>query len=87
MEQAILDITREAVMTTIKVSAPMLLVALIVGLLVSILQTAASIQEQTLAIIPKILAVLISLVVFGSWMIHTTMQMFTHMFNQITQLL
>ena len=50
----ILDITREALWIIIKCSAPMLIVSLVVGLVISIFQTATSIQEQTLTFVPKI---------------------------------
>ena len=51
-------------------SAPLLLVSLIVGLIVSIFQTVTSIQEQTLTFVPKILAVFITLMIGGSWMLN-----------------
>lgn len=65
---AVLDITREALYLIIKVSLPVLLVSLCVGLLVSIFQTVTSIQEQTLTFVPKIICVFLSLVLFGNWM-------------------
>ena len=66
-EQEVLDITREALFLIIECSAPLLLVSLIVGLVISIFQTITSIQEQTLTFVPKILAIFISLMIFGSW--------------------
>jgi flagellar biosynthetic protein FliQ len=68
-QDAILDITRDAVYTIIITSAPLLLVSLIVGLIVSIFQTVTSIQEQTLTFVPKILAVFATLMICGSWML------------------
>ena len=59
----VLDIASQAIYTIIMVSAPLLLVSLIIGLIISIFQTVTSIQEQTLTFVPKILAV------FGSWML------------------
>lgn len=64
-----IDLAREALVMTIVVGGPMLGVGLVVGLIVSILQTATSIQEQTLTFVPKVLAMLVSIVVFGPWMI------------------
>lgn len=61
-------LAREALMMTIAVAAPMMLVGLVVGLAVSILQTTTSIQEQALVFVPKILAILGSVIVFGPWM-------------------
>ena len=54
---------------TIKVAAPMLLAGLIVGLLVSIFQAVTQIQEQTLAFIPKVVALVAVIVLFGPWML------------------
>ena len=70
MEQLILDVMREALVMIIKVSLPILLTGLVVGLVVSIFQTATSIQEQTLAFIPKIIAVFMAIILFGSWIMH-----------------
>ena len=87
MEELVLDIMREAVVVMMKVSAPMLLVALIIGLVVSIFQTATSIQEQTLAFIPKIVGVFIALVVFGSWMLAILTTFMTEIFSNFNQFL
>jgi flagellar biosynthetic protein FliQ len=62
------DILSGAVWTMLVVALPILLVAMVVGLLIGILQTATSIQEQTLIFIPKILAVFVFLVLIGPWM-------------------
>lgn len=70
-EGAILDIARDAIFTIIIVAAPLLLVSLIVGLIVSIFQTVTSIQEQTLTFVPKIIAVFAALMLLGSWMLAT----------------
>ena len=61
-------IASDALFLIIKVSAPILLVSLIVGLIISIFQTVTSIQEQTLTFVPKILCVFIALMLCGSWM-------------------
>ena len=62
------DVMSNAVWTMMAVSMPILMVAMVVGLLIGILQTATSIQEQTLIFIPKILAVLLSMVLLGPGM-------------------
>lgn len=67
--EMVLDLAQNAVFTILLVAGPMLLMALGVGLLVSIFQATTQIQEQTLAFIPKIVAVLLSLVIFGPWML------------------
>lgn len=61
------DVLQNAVWITLKTALPILLIAMIVGLIVGILQTATSIQEQTLMFIPKIVAVLLSASFFGPW--------------------
>lgn len=70
-QEAIVDIARETLWVIIKTSAPMLLVSLIVGLVISIFQTVTSIQEQTLTFVPKLLAIFIVIILFGSWIMNT----------------
>lgn len=65
---SIADAMHNAVWIIVLASMPVLLIAMGVGLIVGILQTATSIQEQTLAFIPKILAVIFALILFGPWM-------------------
>jgi flagellar biosynthetic protein FliQ len=68
MDEAVLiDLLVAAVVTIIKASAPLLLVSLVVGLVISILQTVTSIQEQTLTFVPKLLAVFLVLIIAGNW--------------------
>lgn len=74
MEQQVIDVMRSAILMILKVSAPLLLMALIVGLAVSIFQTTTSIQEQTLAFVPKIVAVFLALIIFGPWMMNTLIE-------------
>ena len=62
-------IAGDALFLIIKVAAPILLVSLIVGLLISIFQTVTSIQEQTLTFVPKILAVFLTLILLGNWIL------------------
>ncbi len=63
-------IASSALYLIIKVSAPILLVSLIVGLIISIFQTVTSIQEQTLTFVPKIIAVFLAMIVLGNWMLN-----------------
>ncbi|NMB41766.1 MAG: flagellar biosynthesis protein FliQ [Firmicutes bacterium] len=65
----VMNIAREAITTTLMVSAPVLGVGLAVGLLVSIFQATTQIQEPTLAFIPKIAAVFLALLFFGGWIV------------------
>ena len=69
MEQQVIDIIQDALKTVIIVSAPLVGIAIIVGLVISIFQATTQIQEQTLSFGLKIVAVLVSLAFFGSWMI------------------
>ena len=69
-EGQVLDIAREAVYNVIICAAPILLISLVVGLIISIFQTVTSIQEQTLTFVPKILAVFIGIIIFGSWILN-----------------
>ncbi len=69
-EGQVLDITRDTIYNIILVSAPLLIISLVVGLVISIFQTVTSIQEQTLTFVPKIISVFIGMLIFGSWMIN-----------------
>lgn len=73
----IIKLAGEAVYAVLKASAPMMVIALVIGLLISIFQATTQIQEQTLAFVPKILAVLLSVLVFGPWIL-TTLVDFTY---------
>jgi len=75
---AVLDIIQEGLFTIILVGAPPLVFGLLAGLVMAIFQTVTSIQEPTLAFIPKILAVLLSLVAFGPFMIGRLVFYFNH---------
>lgn len=70
-EGDVIKIAQEAIRTILLVSAPMLGISLIVGLIVSIFQAVTQIQEATLAFVPKIIAVLVSIIMFGSWILKT----------------
>lgn len=67
-QQVIIDLAYQALATTLYLSAPLLGIALVVGLAISIFQATTQIQEQTLSFVPKIVAVLGALVIFGPWM-------------------
>ena len=62
-------IASSALFLVIRVAAPVVLVSLVIGLIVSIFQAVTSIQEQTLTFVPKILAVFLALIVLGNWML------------------
>ncbi|RNF38746.1 flagellar biosynthesis protein FliQ [Planococcus salinus] len=83
----VIKLAEQSIYTIILVSAPLLLVALGVGLLVSIFQAMTQIQEQTLAFIPKILAVFIALVVFGPWMLTILLDYTRDLFQQLPRII
>ena len=83
-QEAVLDIARDAIYTIVIVSAPMLLVALIVGLIISIFQTVTSIQEQTLTFVPKIVAVFLMMILAGSWMLNTLLELVTELWSNFS---
>lgn len=66
----VLDVAKDAIYTIIICAAPLLLISLIVGLIISIFQTVTSIQEQTLTFVPKIIAVFVGMMIFGSWILN-----------------
>lgn len=80
---AVIDIAREALYTVILISMPMLGFALLVGLVVSIFQATTQLQEPTLTFIPKILAVLFAIIVFGPWMLSIIVDFTTRLFSNI----
>ncbi|TWT04455.1 MULTISPECIES: flagellar biosynthesis protein FliQ [unclassified Planococcus (in: firmicutes)] len=83
----VIKLAEQSIFTIILISAPMLLIALAVGLLVSVFQAMTQIQEQTLAFIPKILAVFISLVVFGPWMLTLLLDYTRNLFQQLPRII
>ena len=74
-------VAQTAIYTIIKCAAPLLLVSLCVGLIVSIFQTVTSIQEQTLTFIPKILAIFLGLIVMGHWIMNNMVQYMTELWT------
>ena len=75
----VIQLGQDALMTVLLVSAPMLGLGLIVGLMVSVFQATTSIQEQTLAFIPKIIAVFVAILIFGPWMLSIMVEYVTNM--------
>ena len=69
-EGQVLDIARDALYMIIVTSAPLLLVSLVIGLIISIFQAITSIQEQTLTFVPKMIWVFLAMMLFGSWMLN-----------------
>ncbi|TYQ13173.1 UNVERIFIED_CONTAM: flagellar biosynthetic protein FliQ [Acetivibrio alkalicellulosi] len=84
-EGMVIDLAQRSLLTVIYVAAPMLGLSLIVGLAISIFQATTQIQEQTLTFIPKILAVLGGIAIFGSWMLKILMEFTQGIYMNINQ--
>ena len=84
--QVAVDLGREALLMAAKLSLPLLLVGLIVGVIISILQAATQVQEQTLSLIPKIIAVVAVLFVIMPWMIQVIVEYTEELFINMARL-
>ena len=76
----VIQMAQEALKMVLIISAPMLGLGLLVGLAVSVFQATTSIQEQTLAFIPKIVAVFVAILIFGPWMLRLMLEYFYNVF-------
>ena len=85
--EAVASLGQQALWVMFLVSLPLLGVALVVGLLVSLLQAATQLNEMTLSFVPKILAIGLSVVLAGPWMLHVMMDFTTRLLQSIPQLL
>jgi len=81
----VLSLAQRGVMTILLITGPLLILALAVGLLVSIFQATTQIQEQTLAFVPKIVAVLGGLVFFGPWMLSKMIEFTSSIYQNLNQ--
>jgi|GEM_PF-26978 flagellar biosynthetic protein FliQ len=81
----ILFIGREAIWTVVYVAGPILLIALSVGLLIGVIQAATSIQEMTLSFIPKLMAMVAALLIFGDYQLAILQDLFVTIFEQIPE--
>ncbi len=85
--EVVMDIGRQAVEMTLMLSAPLLLAALVIGLIVSIFQAATQINEQTLSFIPKLVGMLLILVLAGPWMLQIIVDYVRRLFESIPQII
>ncbi|WP_102028230.1 flagellar biosynthesis protein FliQ [Salirhabdus sp. Marseille-P4669] len=83
----VIALAERGVYTLLIVTGPILLLALVVGLIVSIFQATTQIQEQTLAFIPKIIAVFLGIVFFGPWMLVQVVDFTANIFNSLHQVI
>ena len=84
-QEMVISVAEKGIMTVLLVSGPLMLLALAVGLIISIFQATTQIQEQTLAFVPKIVAVLAGLVFFGSWMLSHMLSYTENIFSNLTR--
>jgi flagellar biosynthetic protein FliQ len=81
IEESSLGLIRDTLMVVLRVAAPLLIMGMIIGLLISLVQSITSIQDQTLTFVPKILAVILLAIVLLPWTVETLMEFTTEMFR------
>lgn len=86
-DDIVVDIAREMIWCIIKCSAPMLIVSLVIGLVISIFQTVTSIQEQTLTFVPKLIGIFVTLIICGAWIMTSVENFFEHLCEMFPQLI
>ena len=84
--ESVMTMGRQAIEVTLMISAPMLLVALAVGLVVSIFQAATQINEMTLSFIPKLVGIFLAMIIAGPWMLSVMLDYMRQMFSSIPSL-
>ena len=80
----VVELANKALYTVILTSAPLLIISLVIGLIVSIFQTVTSIQEQTLTFVPKIVAVFVTLMILGHWMLNQMTNLMVDMWSDFS---
>ena len=85
--ESVMTMGRHAMEVTLMVAAPLLLVALLIGLIVSIFQAATQINEQTLSFIPKLVGIFVTLIVAGPWMLSIMLDYMREMFTGIPSMI
>jgi len=88
MTQAlVLDVLKNAFLTIIIVALPVLLTSMVVGLVISILQATTQIQEQTLSFVPKLIAVMLAIVLFGNFMLNRVIELTSSLYFLIQNII
>lgn len=85
--ETVMEIGRQALQMTLVLSGPLLLAALVTGLIISIFQAATQINEQTLSFIPKLVVMFITLIVAGPWMLQMMVDYIRRLFESIPQMI
>ena len=81
----IITIARQTVWVIVKTSVPLLLVSMVVGLIISLFQPLTSIQEQTLTFVPKLIAILIGIMVMGTWILNEIVAFINTLWGSFSQ--
>lgn len=82
-QSVVIDVAQEAIKVVLMISAPILGLGLLVGLLVSIIQATTQIQESTLSFIPKVITIAMTLLIFGPWMMNLMYEFTVNLFENI----
>jgi flagellar biosynthetic protein FliQ len=82
----VLEIFQEAILVTLKLGGPLLIVSIVIGLVIAIFQAATQIHEQTLTFVPKILVIALMMLVMGSWMISVLSDFMHQLFTLMAEL-
>jgi flagellar biosynthetic protein FliQ len=85
-ENLLVGVIKDSLFTALKISAPFLIVAIVLGLIISILQATTQIQEQTLTFVPKLLGIAAMGLILGSWMLHTIIEFTERIFDLIIKI-
>lgn len=80
----VMDVMHQAMLVALKLAAPILIVSMGVGLIISILQAATQIHEQTLSFVPKLIAISVILILAGPWMSDVMIDFMHYIFNMIS---
>ena len=83
---AVMDVFHYAMLVAMKIAAPILLISMGVGLIISIFQAATQIHEQTLTFVPKLIAIAVILVLCGGWMMSTISDFYTYIMDFIVNM-
>lgn len=88
MTQSLLNgLVKDTIITALKISLPILIVVLVLGLIISILQATTQVQEQTLTFVPKLIATAIVGIFLGNWMLQTMMSFTKRIFELISKIM
>jgi len=82
-QSVVIDVAQEAIKVVLMISAPILGLGLLVGLMVSVIQATTQIQESTLSFIPKVITIALTLLIFGPWMMNLMYEFTVNLFENI----